>query len=96
MLLLILFFILKLFTWIDESDLWTEYRNHWLFAQCNECRPLDVFPVDSDQQTCATEQDGDKSSRPLILDVGENSVKISRAGKPRAPQETSSHGEMSS
>lgn len=54
-----------------------------------------VSPVDSDDQTCVTEQDRDKNNRPLILDVGETSVKNSRAAKPRAPQETSSHGEMS-
>ncbi|XP_075881208.1 RING finger protein 207 isoform X2 [Nelusetta ayraudi] len=50
---------------------------------------------DSDDQTCVTEQDRDKNNRPLILDVGETSAKNSRAAKPRAPQETSSHSEIS-
>lgn len=68
-------------------DLLREYQHFDVFY---------VFAVHSDEQTCVTEQDRDKSHRPLILDVGETSVKIIRAGKPRAPQETSSHSEMSS
>lgn len=66
---------------------------------CFHCKmnsnPPHVFSVDSDDQTCDSEQDRDKKSRPLISDVGENPVKSSRAGKPRAPPETSSHGEVS-
>ncbi|XP_070815740.1 RING finger protein 207 [Chaetodon trifascialis] len=51
---------------------------------------------DSNNQTCVTDQDRDKSSRPLILDSGESSVKISRSGRHRGPTETSGHNEMPS
>lgn len=72
-----------------------ETFNPWLFSLQNEYWPPLVSPVDSDDQTCVTEQDRDKNNRPLILDVGETSAKNSRAAKPRAPQETSSHSEIS-
>lgn len=51
---------------------------------------------DSNSQTCATDQDRDKSSLTLILDSGENSVKSSRPVRQRVPTETSSHKEMPS
>ncbi|XP_041810927.1 RING finger protein 207 [Chelmon rostratus] len=51
---------------------------------------------DSNNQTCVTDQERDKSGRPLILDSGESSVKNSRPGRQRVPTETSSHNEMPS
>lgn len=51
---------------------------------------------DSNNQTCATDQDRDKNNRALILDSGESSVKSSRPGRQRVPTETSSHKEMPS
>lgn len=64
------------------------------FIHSSPREPLCLFSLHSDDQTCVTDQDRDKNNRPLILDVGEGSVKISRTGKQRGPPETSSHSEI--
>ncbi|XP_063767190.1 RING finger protein 207 [Eleginops maclovinus] len=51
---------------------------------------------DSDSQTCVTDQDRHKNSRPLMLESGESSAKTNRSGRPRVPVETSIHNEMPS
>ncbi|KAM3621264.1 uncharacterized protein V6R79_008608 [Siganus canaliculatus] len=51
---------------------------------------------DSNNQTSVTDQDRDKHNRPLVLDSGESSVKISRLGRQRVPTEMSGHAEMPS
>lgn len=53
-----------------------------------------AFCLDSDNQSCVTDQDRDKNKRPLILDSGDNCAKTSRPGRQRVPPETCSHSEM--
>ncbi|KAK9528550.1 hypothetical protein VZT92_012703 [Zoarces viviparus] len=51
---------------------------------------------DSDNQTGVADPDRHKNSRPLILELGDGSVKTGRPVRPRVPPETSSHNETSS
>ncbi|XP_033995198.1 RING finger protein 207 [Trematomus bernacchii] len=51
---------------------------------------------ESDSQSCVTDQDRHKNSRPLMLESGESSVKTNRSGRPRVPVETSIHNEKPS
>ncbi|XP_033938796.1 RING finger protein 207 isoform X1 [Pseudochaenichthys georgianus] len=51
---------------------------------------------ESDSQSCVTDQDRLKNSRPLMLESGESSVKTNRSGRPRVPVETSIHNEKPS
>ncbi|XP_047439110.1 RING finger protein 207 [Mugil cephalus] len=51
---------------------------------------------DSNNKACVTDHDRDKSSRPLMLESGESSVKASRPGRQRVPAETSGSSDMPS
>ncbi|XP_037534890.1 RING finger protein 207 [Nematolebias whitei] len=50
----------------------------------------------SDYQSCVTDQDKSKNSRPLVLEAVELSVKSSRAGRQRGPSEASSNSDIPS
>ncbi|KAM9758759.1 RING finger protein 207 isoform 1-T2 [Menidia menidia] len=50
----------------------------------------------SETQSCPKDQDRDKSSRPLMLESRESSVKTNRAGRQRGPVDASSSSEIPS
>ncbi|XP_069388309.1 RING finger protein 207 isoform X3 [Paralichthys olivaceus] len=50
----------------------------------------------SDDQTCVADQDRDTNPRPLILELGEGSVKPDHPGRQRGATETPGHNEMPS
>ncbi|XP_061582944.1 RING finger protein 207 isoform X3 [Cololabis saira] len=52
--------------------------------------------IDSDNHSCITEQVRDKTSRLLMLESGETSVKANRPGRQKGPVETSGNSEIPS